>query len=50
MVNLIIGLVCIEGYTGLKYKGSDNRGDQGRMDSEFREEQMFRGYRGAVTT
>jgi len=35
MSNSIIRLVCIEGYTGFKYKRSRQQGDQGRMDSEF---------------
>jgi len=33
---------------GLNTRGLDNRGDQGRVDPEFREEQMFRGYRGST--
>jgi len=30
-LNIIIGLVCIKGYTGFKYKGSDNRGIRGEQ-------------------
>jgi len=34
--------------TGLNTRGSDNRGDQGRTDLEFREEQMFGEDRGST--
>jgi len=38
----IIRLICIERYKGFKYRRFSYSWDQGRMDSEFREEQMFR--------
>jgi len=41
-------LVYIKGYTGFKYKGLDNRVDQGGTDSEFRGEQRFGEDRGSM--
>jgi len=44
----IIRLVCIEGYTGFKYRSFRQQGDQGRTDSEIREEHRFGGGRGSM--